>query len=205
MLTLWKSLVLPRIEYCSQLWNPDRVGEMQMLENIQRSFTRKISGLQNIDYWDRLKFLKLYSLERRRERYIVIYIWKILENLVPNICTKEEQKVYAYNNARLGRLCHIPGIITSAPKKIQNLRENSLSIKGSKLFNCLPKEIRNTANCPVDIFKRCLDKYLATIPDQPAVPQYVGYIRAKSNRLQDQISAKQTDWTQKRVVGGTPV
>ena len=105
-----------------------------------------------------------------------------MENLVPNICTKEEQKVYAYNNARLGRLCRIPGIITSAPGKIQTLRENSLSIKGSKLFNCLSKEIRNTTNCPVDTFKRRLDKYLTTIPDQSAFPQYVGYIRAKSNK-----------------------
>ena len=118
-----------------------------------------------------------------------------MENLVPNICSKEEQKVHAYNNARLGRLCRIPGIITSAPRKIQTLRENSLSIKGSKLFNCLPKEIRNTTYCPVDTFKRRLDNYLTTIPDQPAVPQYLGYIRAKSNGLQDQISAD----------GGTPV
>lgn len=60
MLTLWKSLVLPHLDYCSQLWNP--------LEQIQRSFTRQINGLKNIDYWKRLKILKLYSLQRHRKK-----------------------------------------------------------------------------------------------------------------------------------------
>jgi hypothetical protein len=32
----------------------------------------------------RLKALKLYSLERRRERYTVLYMWKIIRGLVPN-------------------------------------------------------------------------------------------------------------------------
>ncbi len=38
MLTLWKQLVLCDHDYCSQLWNPDRVGEIQSLELLQRSF-----------------------------------------------------------------------------------------------------------------------------------------------------------------------
>lgn len=29
--------------------------------------------------------LKLYSLERHRKGYIIIYIWKVLERLVPNV------------------------------------------------------------------------------------------------------------------------
>ena len=44
MLTLWKTLVLPRLEYCSQLWDPFHVGEIQQLEIVQRSFIRKIDG-----------------------------------------------------------------------------------------------------------------------------------------------------------------
>ena len=33
---------------------------------------------------ERLKSLGLYSLQRRRERYCIIYIWKIIEGLTPN-------------------------------------------------------------------------------------------------------------------------
>ena len=39
MLTMWKSLVLPIVDYCSQLWSPSKVGQIQEIEDIQRSFT----------------------------------------------------------------------------------------------------------------------------------------------------------------------
>ena len=32
-----------------------------------------------------LEVLKLYSLQRMRERYGIIYVWKIIEGLVPNL------------------------------------------------------------------------------------------------------------------------
>ena len=41
--------------------------------------------MQNLSYHQRLNALRLYSLQRRLDRYIVIYMWKILENLVPNL------------------------------------------------------------------------------------------------------------------------
>ena len=47
---------------------------------VQRSFIRKIDGMGHLDYWTQLKRLKLYSLERRRERYIVIYIYGVSLN-----------------------------------------------------------------------------------------------------------------------------
>ena len=41
------------------------------------TFTYKITEVQHLNYWERLRELKLYSLQRRRERYIIIHIWKI--------------------------------------------------------------------------------------------------------------------------------
>ena len=66
-------------DYCSQLWCPVQTGDIQALEMVQRSFVRKISGFQHLNYWDKLQRLKLYSLERRWERYMIIYTWRILE------------------------------------------------------------------------------------------------------------------------------
>ena len=55
MLTLWKSLVLPILDYCSQLWSPTNKGLIQQIESIQQSFTRKIAiGNLTDNYWDRL-------------------------------------------------------------------------------------------------------------------------------------------------------
>ena len=41
--------------------------------------------MHDLSYNERLKALKLYSLQRRRERYCIIYVWKVLEGLVPNV------------------------------------------------------------------------------------------------------------------------
>ena len=51
MLTLWKSLVLPRIEYCSILWPPHKISDIQNLEHLQWSFVRRIQGSTNLNYW----------------------------------------------------------------------------------------------------------------------------------------------------------
>ena len=32
MLAIWKSLILCHIDYCSQLWSPYKVGDIQMIE-----------------------------------------------------------------------------------------------------------------------------------------------------------------------------
>ena len=85
MLTLFKALVMSRLDYGCQLWSPYLIKHINMVEKVQRSFTRFISGMAGLSYTERLAVLKLYSLQRRRERYIVIYVWKILEGLVPNL------------------------------------------------------------------------------------------------------------------------
>ena len=84
MLTLYKSMVRSRLEYCCPLWNPAKMGDIQKLENIQRSFLRRIAGCGQLDYWDRIKKLRIMSLQRRRERYCIIQVWKILNGHAPN-------------------------------------------------------------------------------------------------------------------------
>ena len=68
MTLLFKTMVRSRLEYCSALWNPHKIQDIQRLEAIQRSFTRRIIGCTNMNYWERLEFLQLPSLQRRRER-----------------------------------------------------------------------------------------------------------------------------------------
>ena len=66
LLNLWKQRVL--CDFCSQLWNPDRVGEIQSLELLQLLFITKMRGMQHLSDWDQLKSLSLCSIERRRKR-----------------------------------------------------------------------------------------------------------------------------------------
>ena len=75
MLTLLKSLVIPLLEYCCQLWNPWKAKGIQAIEAIQRTFAYKITEVQHLNYWERLSELKLYYLQRRHERYVIIYMY----------------------------------------------------------------------------------------------------------------------------------
>ena len=182
MLTTWKSLVLPILDYCSQLWCPLKKGDIQLIEDVQKAFTRKIPSKGKEDYWKRLRTLHLYSLERRRERYRIIYIWKMLENLVPNLTTESNQ-IRSYTSLRYGRRCVIPAVSNAQSSRVGTLREESFSVHGSRLFNILPQEIRNLTNIEVPVFKKKLDEFLATIPDEPQCPGYTDIRRAESNSL----------------------
>ena len=74
----------------------------------------------------------------------------------------------------------------SAPA-VRKAREASLQVKGARLFNLVPKEIRNMSGISVDNFKSGLDAWLTRIPDQPSVP---GRQRAAlTNSLIDQVVA----------------
>ena len=182
MLTLWKSLVMSHLEYCSQLWCPLKKGEIQALEMVQRTFIRKITGMNELSYWEQLKKLNLYSLERRRERYRIIYIWKVLEQRVPNI---GNDRVKSKIHPRRGRECFPLIVNQRSDKKIQSLIYSSLPVHGQQLFNCLPKELRNMTKCDIDVFKGELDRYLRTVPDEPLIRGYEKFRRSESNSLLD--------------------
>ena len=182
MLELFKTLVLPHLEYCCIIWNPFELGYIRMIEGVQRSFTARLRIGDTLTYWERLKKLKLYSLERRRERYLIIYVWKIINGLVPNI--EGEDKIRTKDHLRLGKLCIIPRINNRARTAVLSIKEGSVMVRGPKLFNSIPKEIRNMKT-ELDKFKTALDRFLCSIPDQPALPHY--YQRANSNSLIDQV------------------
>ena len=182
---LWKQLVQPHLDYCSQLMNLNS-RNLSKFENIQRFYTRRIRTLHDCNYWERLKICQMLSQQRRMERYKILYIWKILEGKVPN-CGIDET-----NNLRLGRLCMIPVLNKNAKPKVKSLRENSFQIVGPRLFNCLPPKIRNLTKCSIEEFKSKLDEYLACIPDEPKLPGYTPsgtdlFSGQPSNCLVDQI------------------
>ena len=175
MLTLWKSMVLPKLEYCSQLWCPTKKGDILKLEEVQRYFVRKICFDSNADmnYWERLSCLGLYSLQRRRERYRILYTWQIIEKRVPNICTSTSTGIQSKINERTGRTC-VFSKAAFVKTRALNIYDSSMAVHGSKLYNCLPKYIRNLSGCSINSFKHELDKLLKHVPDQPVIPGYVG-------------------------------
>ena len=184
MLTLYKSLVQPHLDYCVQLWYPHKVQDMQKLESVQRSFTARINNVSHLDYWERLSKLNLFSVQRRYERYIIIYVWKVLENL---IVAPESENIVPSHSDRTGRMCKKFQLPQSNCTRFKTLQHNSLSWFGVRIFNVLPRYIRDFTGSPADSFKKLLDKFLHTIGDEPNIPGYKSMLAPISNSIIDQL------------------
>ena len=105
MVPLFKTLVRSLAEYNCPVWNPSKIEDIKTVESIQRSFTSKIEEVKDLSYWERIKEMNIMSLQRRRERYIIIHVFKILNHLAPN-----NIGMSFYQNERLGLMCKIPSI-----------------------------------------------------------------------------------------------
>ena len=184
MITLYKSLVRSLLEYCCPLWDPVKVTEIQLLEGVQRTFTSQIGGLKDLNYWERLTHLNLMSLQRRRERYTILMMWKILHGVVPNCCHIEFTETTRY-----GIKAVIPSLSKCSSLRNQTLYDGSFAVRGPKLWNKVPAAVK--AEKSFDSFKLSLSKFLALIPDNPPVP---GYTCSWSNSLMDFTQSRWSDF-----------
>ena len=107
MMALWNTLIRSRLNYCCHLWCPCKKGGVQALEQLQRQYIRKISGVQHLTYWQQLKYLSLNYLERRREIYIIMYVWHILKRHASHFDLPGSCGINSHWNIRRGRYCHV--------------------------------------------------------------------------------------------------
>ena len=174
MITLYKSLVRSHLEYCCPLWHPSKVADIELLEGVQREFTNKIKGCQALNYWERLKSLNLFSLQRRRERYILICMWKILHGEMPN------PNIGFRPPSRLGIQAIVPSLSLnmSGFTVNQSIYDSSFAVIGPKLWNALPGSLTTVESASK--FQSQLTRMLYNLDDMPPTN---GYMRAHDNSL----------------------
>ena len=93
---------------------------------------------------------------------MIIYVWKILNGVVPNIAEGDRGLEETFS-LRGGKKCKIPSVYNRAPAYVQTIKYNSFAVYAPKLFNCIPREVRELAG-DCDVFKRQLDLFLCKIP-----------------------------------------
>ena len=108
----------------------------------------------------------MYSQERRRDRYMVTLVWKAAMGLIDGYNLQ-----FSGEHSRRGRECSVAEIVRNSPVNVRKAREGSISVKGAKMFNLLPPELKNFNSDKVANFKTRLDNFLKLIPDQPTIAE----------------------------------
>ena len=78
---LYKSLVRPHLEYANVTWGPSYIGDVQMIEKVQRRATKCILELVDLEYDNCLMALNLSSLSYRKHHAEMLMAYNICDPL----------------------------------------------------------------------------------------------------------------------------
>ena len=149
---VYKTLIRPHLEYCTQAWAPvARHGNWSLilkLESVQRKVTRLISDLKDLSYKERLESLGLTTLLERRMRVDLIETFKIINGI------SKYGKQFFNISERTGNL------LSRQISKTKSTRQlDFFSNRVIKYWNKLPTDVKNSTS--VNNFKNNLDKFRA--------------------------------------------
>ena len=152
MLFLLKTHIRPVLEYGSCLWHTGFTGDLWKLEHIQRRWTKRVQGLRDLSYSERLSELGLFSIQGRLTRADLILYWKIFHGksyITP-------QSMFAHpQTATRGHPFKI-----MVRRANTNIRQRFFSQRCINLWNSLPAEVVTATD--LQSFKRGLAE---AIPD----------------------------------------
>ena len=84
---LYKSLVLPTLDYCSSLWDPHHATHVDRLESVQRFAAKIVSKRWNRSEYDealsRLKWERL-SLRRKKQKILLCHRILLGNSIIPS-------------------------------------------------------------------------------------------------------------------------
>lgn len=128
--------IRPLLEYNSIIWSPCLKKYIDLIENIQRRFSKRIPSLRSMSYLERLACLDIQPLELRRLHFDLIYYYKILNNLTPH----DPTTVFSF---------HTPStplrnttVLIQKPTKGSKSFFSSFSNRSVDCWNSLPSETR---------------------------------------------------------------
>ena len=151
---LFKSLVRPLLEYGHSIWQPHDKYLCKEVEDVQRRATRMIGHLKNLTYPERLKKLKLPSLEHRRLRGDMIEVYKYMNGIYKTEKPKLEKATTVHLRG------HSMKLKKQSCKK--DVRKNYFTIRVNDTWNGLPEDVVTAPS--INAFKNRLDHFWKDLP-----------------------------------------
>ena len=147
MMTLFSTHVRPIIEYCSCVWHTRYLGDLRLLESVQRRWTKRVSGLGSLDYGSRLRTLNQYSIQGRLLRADLIQYWKVFHKK----CAIDASDMFAPSprSTTRGHRYKIGHIRAQT-----DIRNRSFSVQSVDSWNALPDRVVAERN--ISVFKALL-------------------------------------------------
>ena len=142
--------VRPLLEYSSAVWSPSLITLINKIESVQRNFTERLQGLQNLNYGERLNILKSKSLEHRRLITDLVTCYNIIHNNI--IISNKKIFTFATSTNLRGHTFRL-----STPIVKNNTYLNFFSVCIVKIWNSLPSQIVTANN--VNLFKVRLNQH----------------------------------------------
>ena len=141
-------MVRPLLEYCTQVWCPFYIKDINEIEKVQRRATKLVRGLRDVPYEQRLKTLP--TLIYRRKRADMIEVFKIL-NGFDNI----DKDLFFTLNTREGSRGH--SLQLQKPRANLRIRQQSFSHRVINTWNNLQDNVVNAES--INSFKNRLNNH----------------------------------------------
>ncbi len=156
---LYLALVRPILVYDQQASSPDLQRDIALMERLQRLATRRVKGMRDLPYEERLRRLYLFSFERRRLRGDLILAYNIFHGRL-DFPHAEFFEAPAGRNLR----GHDFKIRHRSFRLLR--RKAAYSVRLSAPWNSLPEHIVNAPS--LGTFKRSLDvAWPSLFPNRP--------------------------------------
>lgn len=167
---LYTASVMSNLSYSSQVWAPQSVTLIEIIERVQRRATKYILSLPyrtEISYKERLTLTELIPLCYWHEYLDLVYTYKLIVN-------NTDTQFKITKPVRVTRhTASSKSILLDIPKAKTVKFHNSFYSRASRTFNTLPEHLRVSTQS-INVFKTNLKKYyldLTLTLYDPAVPQ----------------------------------
>ncbi|MEM7557303.1 MAG: reverse transcriptase family protein, partial [Cyanobacteria bacterium P01_A01_bin.84] len=135
LIKMFKTYVRSKLESSIVIWSSYLKKNIELIEKVQRRFTKRIPGLSNYSYEERLNILNLDTLQHRR----IIFDLSLLHKIVHKTVDVQFSSLFEFaKNSRITRTSSKRNL--KHPRCQKKIRENFFAVRVVKYWNLLDSD-----------------------------------------------------------------